>query len=265
MATTVFSDAFTEAGNIDLASHTPNVGGGWALGVDTSGGSGIIVLASVDEARSLNTIGNQRVIYLATPSPALTGADYDQSFTVTALSTADRPMFVVARWADSSNFYAAGIRPGSSPNVVIAKMVSGTNTAIASDDVGTISIGDVFKFEMRGTTLKLYQDAVEILSVTDSDLSAAGSFGIGFGNALGNALDDIGSNNRLDDYLVVDETVAGGFDPADSHSWGQQSPVRVVRRGRMLPSGVTHIKGPRAEVEAQALLRRRSRVFLKAA
>jgi hypothetical protein len=208
MPTTVFQDDFDVAADTSLESHTPDVGTSWAEAEDTQGALSIVARSLTDDCRPGANSSSNRVIYTCTPNPTLGGPDYDVSFKITSLATADDPMFMVARWADASNYYSAGVRSGAATDMVIAKKVAGVVTELASGSF-TPAVNDVIKFELRGSTLKLYQNATERLSVTDSAIASTGAAGIGFGNAWVST-EDVNVLNRLDDFTVVDQNVAAG-------------------------------------------------------
>lgn len=67
--------------------------------------------------------------------------------------------------------------------------------------------------------------------------------------------------------MIAYPEIVSSFDPATNHSWRGTQPERVPRQGRRVPSGVLHIRGPKAVAEAQAYLRaqRRRYAFLTAA
>ena len=80
---------------------------------------------------------------------------------------------------DDSDGYFASIRP-SSGRVRLFSRVSGVATSIATTDAETINFDTFYtvKVDMNGTTIKELIDGSEILSATNSALSAAGDGGL---------------------------------------------------------------------------------------
>jgi hypothetical protein len=109
-----------------------------------------------------------------------------------------------ARYANSSNWYGAFIKSGVATDVGICERVGGAAISCLSGASASPVATDVYKFELRGTALKLYENGVQVVSVTDSSLSATGSPGLGFGNCTDTSTDDINTGNRVDDFTVVD-------------------------------------------------------------
>lgn len=99
--------------------------------------------------------------------------------------------------AADSNFYAAI----QEPNWLILYLRSGgswfTQALVAQAKVN----GDVIKLSMNGSTIKVIYNGVEKISITDSNLSAAGNAGISAG--------DSAISQRWDDF-TVDDFGAGG-------------------------------------------------------
>lgn len=80
---------------------------------------------------------------------------------------------------DDSDAYFATIRP-SSGRVRLFRRQSGAVISIATTDAETINAATFYlvKLDMSGTTIKEFIDGGEILSVTNSDISAAGDAGL---------------------------------------------------------------------------------------
>lgn len=209
MAVTRGQDAFLEGGaDVDLVSHTPNLGGPWAEVEDTATQT-IVAESARDTARSNPGTASARVIYSFTPSAALGSADYSQSVLLSAINgvSADDPFFFIFRWIDASNYYSIGVYPsGAAADCQIFKKVAGVVTNLASGDF-TPANGQTLKASVIGTSLKLFINGVERLSATDSALSATGVPGFGWGNAWVGT-DDASGSLEVDDYLLEDETAA---------------------------------------------------------
>jgi hypothetical protein len=102
---------------------------------------------------------------------------------------------VTARHADADNFYLAQAQGTS---LTIFKNVSGF-TQIAQTTSLTIGQGDVIKLECNGSDIKIYENAVERVSVSDASLSGQVRCGI-----------RSGSSGRLYDDFEAADIVVGG-------------------------------------------------------
>lgn len=89
-------------------------------------------------------------------------------------------------------------------------------TQIAGGDNG-LSDDDKLKFELRGSTLKLYQDTgagfSEVLSVADTDITAAGESGMFWGNVTDTSTNDVNTGWDVDDFGSDEFAAAGGITP----------------------------------------------------
>lgn len=206
-------DTFVEAANVDLDAHTPtgaNAGTGWTEEEQT--GSPVMrVLAANDYVSSSATVADVRNLYTLQPDPVTADIDVQFEMTEVTFGADVRALYLVARFVDAANYYGAlTYRANAAADKKIFKRIGGTPTELASGDAG-LAVGDVIKFELRGTTLKLYVDGVEILSVTDSALTAAGKAGVGSGNGFVST-DDIGPFG-FKAFQYVEVAAAGGSIP----------------------------------------------------
>lgn len=197
------SDTFTEGSDVDLAAHTPDTGTGWTQEENTTSSPvvDIIVVGAEDEASPESIFGDRRILMSAQPDP--TEADVDVQFKIgrfNTLSTGQDDAYgAFARFADTSNYYAIVLYNNTpSPNAYIIKKVGGTVTDLGSTTI-TIADTDEILFELRGTALRLLQNTVERISVTDSDLTSAGKVGICVGNYRVST-DDISERSDFDNF-----------------------------------------------------------------
>ncbi len=179
-------DTFTEASNMDLASHTPSpTGTAWAELEDTDGAQQITLRHVQDYVRP-PTLANERLLYDCTPTA--TDADVDVEGTIGLIPTGDsNSAFLFCRSADKDNLIGGlTYRFTAAADKKLFEKVSGTVAELASGDNG-LTVGDLIKVEVRGTTAKLFHDTgggySEILSATTA-VTAAGKGGLGFGNIL---------------------------------------------------------------------------------
>lgn len=236
MATQVFLDTFDEASDVELSVHTPDVGTGWT---QVEGTTTLRTESVGDFMRASGGSASDRTLYVAGPSPVLSGADYDVVWTVLQPAAPDDPAFAIARYVDVNNYYTAG---NDGARYAIVKRVGGVATVLA-ETAGQPVANDVLTFELRGTALRLLLNSVAILTVTDGDLTATGAPGFGMGNAWDVASDDIASAWQIDNYEVIDQSGAA-FDPSADPVWTPHAlPLPRRPRRRSVASGVVPGRG----------------------
>src|SRR3990167_417787 len=162
---TLASDNFDRADSTNIGSDWTEQKGDWEilsnkLNHKTDSGTSGEDIATWDTA--LNA------------SPA---ADYDVEAIVRLTVTGG--MGVVVRYLDDNNMYLLFLNTVGQ-TLEIYKKVSGSYTQLGSTySAGqSISIDYTLKLSMVGSTIKGYQDGVERISATDSDLTATGKPGV---------------------------------------------------------------------------------------
>jgi hypothetical protein len=202
------SDSFTVSSDTPLPSHIPDMGTGWTeVFDDTSAGTDLKINAAADHLRSgyadIET-GNGQA-YTAQPNP--TSPDQDVSITIATDYNANyaRLWGIFARRTDDSNFYHVQIVPDnytSQDTFTLFKYVGGVATKLGGYEA-TITAGDVIKLEIRDAAKKVYINGTERISSSDNSLTAAGTWGIYWGNY--NGAGDGGDHYRIweaDDFLA---------------------------------------------------------------
>lgn len=92
---------------------------------------------------------------------------------------------LVARWLDNNNYYSGVANNHSSPySMSIYKTVAGVRTQITIG-LPIVEVAYRLGFLVRGSELILYKDGIPVLSATDTDLPAAGLFGMHFWTGSG--------------------------------------------------------------------------------
>lgn len=208
--TEIFLDDMNGTNNAQLTARTPDTGTGYTESIDTTGNGTWEITAST-RARHSEVSGTgsgaENAVTLLTFDPAPTSPDYNVGFGIVFWPTngTDDPFGVVARYQDANNYYALVIYNDISgtSNVFITKRVGGTYTDIASDSFSLSSSVD-YEFRVDGTSISFYGDTTEILSVTDSSITAAGEVGMFVGSMRGQASDDTRSAWHVE-YVYVDE------------------------------------------------------------
>ena len=209
----IFSDTFTEpTSDTELTSHTPDTGTSWTrLWADGSGAARYSAIAASDTCKcsaGANDSGTGYTADVTYPS-----ANYEVQATWTngaAFST--RPLYMFARLTDTSNMYALRLANVAS-GAQLYKKVAGTWSTLGS--AVTIATGSVVMLSVNGTAIKVYDDAVEVISVTDSDLSGTGKAGLalGGGAVLVTSTDDANSASEMDTFSVNDLGAAATGNP----------------------------------------------------
>jgi hypothetical protein len=98
--------------------------------------------------------------------------------------------------------YFAGWNDDTGTNGYIYKLINGVPTQIGSNG-GTFVNNSVLKFTAIGSALKLYDDAVEVISQTDTALPDVGKSGVWWGGVK-LSTDDIDTNQCQDSFSVTE-------------------------------------------------------------
>lgn len=111
--------------------------------------------------------------------------------------------------ADTSYFFAGSRTPTPTNEHILRRRVTGTNTVLGShaQDVAT---GVVIEVEANGSTIRGLVADVELVSVTDTNITTGTRGGI-YG-----ASTNASNNGVLDDWLAADLAAAGGTQPPRS-------------------------------------------------
>jgi hypothetical protein len=210
--TVVVSDSFLSGSGL-LTAHTPTVAGtSWVQELNSTGttnwnldAAGILASASVNTAT-----------WIATCRPNPTSVEYDITVKIGHWTASlDDPLWLVARFTDTSNYYVAGTYQATTVNKQIVKCVAGVKTQLVTAAVA-MADGDTFLFQVRDATKKLFMNAVEMASTTDNALASAGSAGMGEGNIGSAAADDYATGSRIETFVLDQVAAAGASQPPPS-------------------------------------------------
>jgi hypothetical protein len=138
------------------------------------------------------------------------GAEYISNY---APGTADYYVEVVTDYIANTNYYAEiGIRAESdgdgyflcfddfSDEIRLVVKSAGTSTETTLDSMAYVRSDVTFRLEANGTTIRVLQDAVEVMSATDSVMSGAGTVFLG----------KFGSSGALMFASISADVLAGG-------------------------------------------------------
>lgn len=109
----------------------------------------------------------------------LSSSDHYAQASVTALGSgsADKWAGVAARFASAASTFYAGFVYQFNDNIYLEKFVAGVETAISNTGI-TLSIPCLVKTYCNGSNIKVYQDGVQRISVTDTAISGGTRGGI---------------------------------------------------------------------------------------
>lgn len=210
----IFSDTFTEASNLTLASHTPDTGTSWTQLIAT--GTDLAIDAGTDTLDASVATGGLSDGALYTADATYSTADYEAQVTAVVADTGDDPCILAVRIQDANNMYAVRF---NNTDCQLYKLVASTWSTVGTAGAG-VADGSVVKLQIIGTTLKFFDDGVEIKSETVSDHSGAGKAGIGMG-ALMIAGDDM-SSQEMDSFsvntLAATAAVTGTITPSSTEA-----------------------------------------------
>lgn len=197
-----FNDTFTAGADQNLDAHTPDTGTSWTQVINT-GTVDLRVVASSDNLQAGDCGLNDGAAYTA--DATYSGADYYAQVTMTTGDTLDDYNYIGVRVeADGDGYWLR-----FNNNVILSedlaqihKRVAGSWSTVGSPAGSQIANGSVVKFEIIGSALKVYDDGAEIISTTDTSITAAGKAGIGMGD-IGAVSGADCSTQVLDNFSVT--------------------------------------------------------------
>ena len=203
----IVMDGFFESSTIDLDAHTSApIGTTWTQPIQTGVASFNIVL-NTREFRTANEDSDQ---ILAVEGSTLPDEYYVNLFLDGVDTFGDDPMFLVARYVDTGNFYLYGMfADAETKDKTIHKVVATTITELATADVGNVSnVDGSIVIEASDTRKAMFYGTTTVndtptCTTTDNALTAAGSAGIAAGNLI-NADDDISTAWNGTSFAVID-------------------------------------------------------------
>lgn len=162
-----FSDTFTAADGTNLSAHAADTGQSWTAVVGT-------MLIAANEVYASASPATYRSSYTAASADAYVQATF--KFLSTLASSAN---WLLCRSTATNTWYQGGYQQNgaSGEGWYIGKTVAGTFSVIgflAASPTGS----KVLRLETQGTTIRLLVDGVQVISVTDSSITAAGNVGI---------------------------------------------------------------------------------------
>lgn len=189
----IFQDSFTDSDGTLLNAHTPNVGTSWTRLWYSSGEIEIQGNTAVPNGGL-----SDGAIYVA--DTTYSTADYNVKVTAVTVDSSDDSSYLLGRVQDQENMYAL---KWTTTVLTLYKKVSGTWSTLAARGANAPVDGDVLELRFSGTSIGVYKNNTEIVTVTDSSISAAGKAGIAMGGGaeLVKSGDDM-SDQQFDDFIV---------------------------------------------------------------
>lgn len=197
MSIVVFQDSFTEASNITLASHVPEVGSGWASYVTTGGANTIQVDAANDRTIRLVGSTSDGVIYVGIQTPIF--RNMDVSATISVAESLDDTHYLAARaYLTEASMY---ILRFNASTFRIGKYVNAVFTWLTADlGAGIVADGNTVMLRVMGNDITAFVNGVQQLTVSDTSLTGNGFGGMGMGQ-IPTAGDDM-DTQAMDNFLV---------------------------------------------------------------
>lgn len=179
----IVNDTMAESGDTTLASHTGETGATWTQ----HGGSAnaATVIASTDTVVNAAT---GSALYYASAAPG--SPDYYVAAQLRAVTAeADGIAGVVARCDTSATTFYSLVYYVVGGGLQVYRTVAGVATQLGSTYAFTPTVGANYyiRLEVQGTAVRAYLDGVEIISTTDTQITAAGRAGVLFNAAAGTA------------------------------------------------------------------------------
>lgn len=196
-----FADNFTGTDGTTLQAHAPDTGTSWTRLWGTNAANDLEINGNA--CRPDANAGDAGLIYTA--DATYPSANYDITWTQVSLSTLlTHPFYAFVRIQDQENMYAVRLMTGTTA-CQLYKKVSGSWSALGSAFDEPVD-GSVCKLEINGTTLKFFDDGVQVASATVSDISAAGKAGIGAGGGaeLITSTEDLRTGHKIDSLTIND-------------------------------------------------------------
>ena len=169
------NDTFTDTTGTLLENHTGSTGATWTKNPAFSTGSAVITNANRIRGGATNGI------YYASGTPA--SADYDVEADLFVASVAGAAGLLGRENTAAGTYYLLDYETGSTAWKLYA-IVNGS-TAASTSFSQTLTVGQTYhvRLAMRGSSITGYVNGTAVVSLTDSNITAAGKAGVYFGQA----------------------------------------------------------------------------------
>jgi hypothetical protein len=195
------ADGFTGTAGATLQSRAGELGATWTKHAWST------VDGVTSDAGRLRKNGTGRALYHASGTPASASYAVEADVHVKSLAASDMAGVAGRVATAASTFYLARYEVPTASWTLI-KVVNGTRTALGSF-AQTLTAGSTYRvrLDMSGTTIRVFVDGVQRISVTDAGIAAAGRGGVVLGDdaTAGAAVSDT-VGLHLDNVRVVANT-----------------------------------------------------------
>ena len=203
-----FYDTFTEATITELSVHNPDTGTGWTRIIAYESDLAVLNVQSSGYVGP-PLLGNVGTLYET--DDTMSSADYDVEVTQVNGDTGDDYCYIAARIQGAGDMYVLQWNEDAG-SVELWECVGGAWNLLDSTWASGIADTSIVKLSVEGTTIKGYDDATEMFSITNSSHSSAGKAGIGAGDiGLGYISADL-STQEFDNFTVTVTGAAGKSD-----------------------------------------------------
>lgn len=213
-ALTVLRDTFTGPNDVDLAALSASpVGGAWSEVINTGTGDNYFERRTFGYVQINSGMANGTLLALSTPTPAISGTNYDVSFTLSQANTDnDDGAAIVFGYQNPTNYCAALLygAGGAALDLYLTKRVAGTTSTIGTGVNVNPAAGEVFSVEVRGSDIVVRQNGTPRITQADAFCDDGSGVGLGLGGFRGVSSDDASTGWRLDDFEVVDQDATQG-------------------------------------------------------
>jgi len=162
------SDTFTDTDGVHLEAHVPEVGTSWAHARGTTD-------LDINTNHIYSTVSAGIAYYVVNDAPAT--ADYDPQADFYCVGNNVTPIIVGRASSDATTAY--GVRFSGANTWTLYSWVAGSVSTLGTYAGDNCTTTQTVKLEMRGTAIKVFIGGVERISVTNSDVTAAGKAGVG--------------------------------------------------------------------------------------
>lgn len=230
----VFVDTCETATGTAIGTISPDVGTGYTQNITASSGNWESDGDSIRHSTNVFTAAPPvKALFTLDDTPA-DNSECHLTFRLDDAATGDDPLFAVARFTDSNNFYGIGGYPDTTLGLAIFKVVGGTVTTLstatgAGNDLKAAVTGAAYTAHVSDSTKELVEGTTSLLSTTDNSLTS-GKYGFAAGDWL-DAANDISTNWTIESIIFVEDDdqllVFDKFRDADATLLSSHTPTPV--------------------------------------
>jgi hypothetical protein len=194
-STNVFRDTFTDTAGVLLGSHAPETGTGWQRHPSATSASEAI--SSTGTSRANNV---QPALWTALGAPA--SADYSVEADILFKSLPSGTTIAInGRQSDTAATFYSARYSNVSGKWFITKTVNGVQTSLPNSVVQVVAAGETPRVTLKfvGSTITLFLDGTQLITVTDTDITAAGYGGF---QRTGSSATGEATGYQIDNFVV---------------------------------------------------------------